>query len=262
MADGVLIDPGATTTIATDDTGAPGHVQLFKLAIAANGSATLVPADATGLFVQLGAALPAGANAIGKLAANSGVDIGDVDVTSVVPGTGATNLGKAEDAAHTSGDVGVLALAIRNASLTTLAGTELDYSGIAVDDVGRPFVRISAQGTDGLTLHRTISAATTNATSVKGSGGAIYAIQCFSINAAVRYLKLYNKATAPTVGSDTPVKTLAIPGDTTGSGFLLQYGAVPALFSTGIAFALTTGIADADTGAVAANEIVVNIDYR
>lgn len=33
--------------------------------------------------VTIGAALPAGTNAIGKLAANSGVDIGDVDVTSL-----------------------------------------------------------------------------------------------------------------------------------------------------------------------------------
>ena len=38
----------------------------------------------------------------------------DAAVSAVVPGTGATNLGKAEDAAHTSGDVGVLGLAVRN----------------------------------------------------------------------------------------------------------------------------------------------------
>jgi hypothetical protein len=37
--------------------------------------------------VQVDAALPAGTNAIGKLAANSGVDIGDVDVTSISAGT-------------------------------------------------------------------------------------------------------------------------------------------------------------------------------
>ena len=35
------------------------------------------------LQVDVVAALPAGTNAIGKLAANSGVDIGDVDVTSI-----------------------------------------------------------------------------------------------------------------------------------------------------------------------------------
>ena len=49
--------------------------------------------------------LAAGTVAIGKLAANDGVDIGDVDVTSIIPGTGATNLGKAEDSPHASGDV-------------------------------------------------------------------------------------------------------------------------------------------------------------
>lgn len=37
--------------------------------------------------VDIVGALPAGANAIGKLAANSGVDIGDVDVTSLTGGT-------------------------------------------------------------------------------------------------------------------------------------------------------------------------------
>ena len=37
--------------------------------------------------VDVVGALPAGTNAIGKLAANSGVDIGDVDVTSAVSAT-------------------------------------------------------------------------------------------------------------------------------------------------------------------------------
>lgn len=82
-------------------------------------------------------ALPAGTNAIGKLAANSGVDIGDVDVTSVVPGTGATNLGKAEDAAHASGDVGVEMLAVRvDTPNVALAGTDADYTPVAVSSTG------------------------------------------------------------------------------------------------------------------------------
>jgi hypothetical protein len=51
--------------------------------------------DSTGIIATVGAvtaitnALPAGTNAIGKLAANSGVDIGDVDVTSISAGTNA-----------------------------------------------------------------------------------------------------------------------------------------------------------------------------
>lgn len=88
------------------------------------------------------AALPAGTNAIGKLAANSGVDIGDVDVTSVVPGTGATNLGKAEDGAHTGGDVGIQMLGVRNDTHTTaFSGTDGDYTPIGVDSSGKVGIR-------------------------------------------------------------------------------------------------------------------------
>ncbi len=43
------------------------------------------------LQVDIVAALPAGSNAIGKLAANSGVDIGDVDVTSLPATPAGTN---------------------------------------------------------------------------------------------------------------------------------------------------------------------------
>lgn len=91
--------------------------------------------------------LPAGTNAIGKLAANSGVDIGDVDVTSIIPGVGATNLGKAEDAGHTSGDAGVLALAVRRDTAAVGAGTDGDYATLNVDASGRLHVTDPNAGT-------------------------------------------------------------------------------------------------------------------
>jgi hypothetical protein len=78
------------------------------------------------------------------LAANSGVDIGDVDVTSVVPGVGATNLGKAEDAVHGSGDTGVMSLAVRNDTLAALAGTDGDYAPFQVDADGALYVAIAS----------------------------------------------------------------------------------------------------------------------
>ena len=86
--------------------------------------------------VDVVASLPAGSAAIGKLAANSGVDIGDVDVTSIVPCTGATNLGKAEDAAHSSGDVGVMPLAVRNDDIAALGGADGDYAPLQVNAAG------------------------------------------------------------------------------------------------------------------------------
>lgn len=97
----------------------------------------------TEVQVDVVASLPAGTNAIGKLAANSGVDIGDVDVLSVVPGTGSTNLGKAEDAAHASGHTGVMALGVRNDSNSTaFSGANGDYTPLAVDAQGNPQVDV------------------------------------------------------------------------------------------------------------------------
>lgn len=52
---------------------------------------------------------------------------GDHAVTSQIPGTGATNLGKAEDAAHTSADTGVMNLGVVNVSGAARAGADGDY---------------------------------------------------------------------------------------------------------------------------------------
>lgn len=56
--------------------------------------------------------------------------------TTLTPGTSATNLGKAEDAVHTSGDVGVMALGVRNDAQTVLTSNDGDYSPIATDASG------------------------------------------------------------------------------------------------------------------------------
>lgn len=63
-------------------------------------------------------------------------------VTAVVPGTAATSLGKAEDAAHSSGDVGVMALGVANATHTNaLSGSDGDYTPIQVDTTGKVGIR-------------------------------------------------------------------------------------------------------------------------
>ena len=117
---------------------------------------------------------------------------------------------------------------------------------------------LSATASGASTFHHAISAASTNATSVKTSAGAISLITVTNSNAAVRYFKLYNKASAPTVGTDTPILTAAIPPNDT---WTLPYGALFDRLATGIAYALTTGAAVADTGAVGLNEHAVHISY-
>ena len=96
-ADSTLV--GATNDYANLQVDANGYlkVEIFD----GGGSHTV---DNAGTFaVQVSSALPAGTNAIGKLAANSGVDIGDVDVTSLPNVTLAAGTNTNEvvgDAAH------------------------------------------------------------------------------------------------------------------------------------------------------------------
>lgn len=123
------------------------------------------------------------------LAANSGVDIGDVDVTSVVPGTGATNLGKAEDAAHSSGDVGVMALVVRRDADTTLVATDGDYAPLQVNSAGALKVEVfdggdshtvdnatlsvTGGGTEASAMRVTIANDSTGLVSVDDNGGSL-----------------------------------------------------------------------------------------
>lgn len=64
-------------------------------------------------------------------------------VTSIVPGTAATNLGKAEDAAHTSGDTGVMSLAVR-ADTAAATGADGDYVPLLTDSTGKLHVNVGA----------------------------------------------------------------------------------------------------------------------
>lgn len=87
MADNVAITAGSGTNIATDEvTGTGEHVQLVKLAISADGSRGLIPADGTnGLEVDVSriqTALPAGTNNIGNVGITDGTNAVVVDTTA------------------------------------------------------------------------------------------------------------------------------------------------------------------------------------
>lgn len=91
MADGTIgIDEPTTIDLKLDTeslTVGANTVQRERIQIAGATALQIAPVDATnGLSVAVVPALPAGTNAIGKLAANSGVDIGDVDVLSIAAG--------------------------------------------------------------------------------------------------------------------------------------------------------------------------------
>ena len=94
------------------------------------------------------------------------------------------------------------------------------------------------------------SAATNNATLVKATAGAIYSVNGYNASAGVIYLKFYNKATAPTVGTDTPVLTYALPA-TAAFSFQVPFG-----FATGIGYGMVTGAADNNNTAIGAGDVL------
>jgi len=64
--------------------------------------------------------------------ANSGVIIGEVEIGAASVAAG--DLAKAEDAAHASGDVGVMGLAVRKATPADSSGTDGDYEPLQMDN--------------------------------------------------------------------------------------------------------------------------------
>jgi len=113
MSDNIVLDAGSGgATVATDDDGTAHH-QYTKVEFGADNTQTKVTSS-VGLPVKI--------------------------IEGVTPGTGATDLGKAEDAAHSSGDVGVMGLSVRQDAAAALAGTDGDYQPIITDANGRVHV--------------------------------------------------------------------------------------------------------------------------
>lgn len=118
-------------------------------------------------------------------------------------------------------------------------------------------VEICPNGGGGCTIYYLTSAATTNGVNIKASAGNVYSVVATNTNASVRYLRLYNVAGAPTVGTTATKLCFAIPGN----GGIVVPLANSLAFTVGIAISLTTGAADTNTSAVAADELKITIGY-
>jgi hypothetical protein len=225
MADGVAITAGSGTTILTDET-ASGHVQVVKLAIATDASATLIPADAT-----------------------LGITVNPNNLI-------------ADDAAFTPGTSKVMPVGFEADEGSTDSVDEGDVGAARMTLDRKILVNPQPHTAGGLTIFRSIDLDESEE-EVKATAGQVYSMWVSNMATSTRFVKFYNLTAAnTTVGSSTPVITIAIPGnasdDVTGF-FGGQYGIA---FDTAISVAATTGIADADTGAPGANEVAINVFYK
>ena len=131
---------------------------------------------------------------------------------------------------------------------------------ISSDQIVPVSPRANTTGTSGTTPYKLIATASTNANVIKNSGGNLYSIIAIGLTSTVRYLKLYNKATAPVVGTDVPVMTIPVPANTQGAGISIPFS-MGVNFSLGISIAITAGSADNDSVAILANEVLINLTF-
>jgi len=130
--------------------------------------------------------------------------------------------------------------------------------------VGTPSVQVTtgtpipSTSTGFAAYHTLISAATTNATNVKNSQGAIGSLFLTNTSASFKYFKLCNNSIAPTPGTTTPVLNIAIPPSTS-INFETAFAGLR--MSTGISYMITGGQALLDATAVAAGDVVVCLTY-
>jgi hypothetical protein len=104
----------------------------------------------------------------------------------------------------------------------------------------------------------TNSAATTNALSVKSSAGTLWSVVASNVSASTRYVKFFNLAVAPTVGTSVPVFTIPLAA---GATVQIDGGSNGLRFATGIALCIVGGAGDADATAVAAADVKVATSF-
>lgn len=101
-------------------------------------------------------------------------------------------------------------------------------------------------------------AASTNAGFAKASAATLYEIDVFNGTAAPAYVKLFNKASAPTLGTDIPLQVIPVPAAGIQS---INFGNLGLRLATGLAYAVTLNAADSDATALGTAGGHLNLNY-
>lgn len=243
------------TTITISTTASPGHIALIssedsmgqyaeQLAASATSSPLSyranrilnVPSESTQLFLQIralnGSTAPASTTTFSSLFASfEDHQSQNVALSSVRP--------QSRNAA--------LPVSIDAGIITTVTGVT------TVTTAGTPAVPA--------TPYFVNSAATTNGALILTGTSGLQALYATNIGATAAFVKLYNKATAPTVGTDVPEMIIPVPAAVSGVPGVAQItpGFNGHRFALGLGIAITGGVADSDTTAVAAGQVKVKL---
>lgn len=220
MADDFAVTAGAGTTIGADDVGGVKY-QRVKPVWGVDGSVV------------------------------------DTSATNPMPTT-LTNLEKAEDAAHTSADKGIMALGVVTTDFDGTSATDEDYAALRLNASGAQLTQDMPFTAGGVSIINNLDVDESE-DAIKATAGQLYGLILGNRTAAIRYVKLYNDTVANViVGTTVPVMTIVLQAS---QSMVLEWSKGIA-FSNAITIAATTGFADADVGAPGANDIVATALFK
>jgi hypothetical protein len=105
-----------------------------------------------------------------------------------------------------------------------------------------------------------VALATTNAALVAGRPSVLTGWAMSNTSAAVKYVRIYNKSSAPVPASDAALIVARIPL-AAGQRSDMQISANAEWLSAGLAFDITGGAPDTDATAVTAGDVTLNLYY-
>jgi hypothetical protein len=191
----------------------------------------------------------------------SGADAGPYSFFTVL-GADGVKLAKLDDAAFTAGTSEVIPVGFVADETATDSVDEGDAGAARMTLDRKQITAPQPHSAGGLSIFRSIDLDEGTLEVVKNSPGCVYGMWVSNLATATRFVKFYD-ATSGTAGTGTPVITIAIPGnatdDITGN---FGPGGMGITFATGICVGAVTGVADNDTGAPGANEVVLNVFYK
>jgi hypothetical protein len=168
----------------------------------------------------------------------------------------------ADDAAFTPASSKVAMAGFQADEASTDSVDEGDAGAARMTLDRKVIVNSQPHSAGGCSIHRSIDLDEGTLEVVKNSPGTVYGMWVTNTATAVRYIKFYD-ATSGTAGTGTPVITIGIPGNASDDvAGAFGPGGVGIAFATGICVGATTGVADADTGAPGANDVIVNVFYK
>lgn len=271
----VLASDHAQVPISLPDVSSSGAITAINTVpagVAPAGSAVEIsPGGRSQLNVQVTGVYTGALSLQGTIDGVNWVTIAGLPLYNVTTAVQTSTIGSAVVGIFTASISGFVkvratALAAVTGSATVTLNCSANTDMVALDaalptggnTIGSVIASITPTTTSGFTTNHTlISAATTNSTLVKATSGTIGAILLANTTASWKYFKLYSKATAPTVGTDTPVMVIPIPPN--GTREIITPAGIRV--STGIGYGITGAVANADTTAVALGDVVVGISY-